>query len=130
MTLGGPKNLLGCPESHELHQPVAGLFGAVLEREIRKYELGPHRDWLGLPQHVPVRRQLPEVLREPLLELAVEAPGLGGWKDGIPGPQLEVSEPIVDETRRPEAEPLAPRQMRKLSSRVRQSALAICELPS
>jgi hypothetical protein len=44
-----PANVLGCPESHDLHQPVAGLFGAVLEREIRKYELGPHRDWLGLP---------------------------------------------------------------------------------
>jgi hypothetical protein len=32
-----PANVLGCPESHELHQPAAGLFGAVLEREIRKH---------------------------------------------------------------------------------------------
>src|SRR2546426_9113251 len=84
-----PGHVVGCPEAHDLQEPVACWIGATPQGKVGEDQRAPGRYRLRLANHIPCRCQLSELTSEALFQVAVVSARRAGRKDRITRPELQ-----------------------------------------
>src|SRR5438552_2683961 len=84
-----PGHVVGCPEAHDLQEPVACRIGAQPQGKVGEDQRAPGRYRLRLANHIPCRCQLSELTSEALFQMAVVSARRAGRKDRITRPELQ-----------------------------------------
>ena len=84
-----PGHVVGCPEAHDLQEPVACWIGATPQGKVGEDQRAPGRYRLRLANHIPCRCQLSELTSEALFQMAVVSARRAGRKDRITRPELQ-----------------------------------------
>jgi len=104
------RHVVGCPEAHDLEEPLTGGIGAMPEGKVGKDQRATGGDRLRLASHIPHGCEPSELPGEALLHEAVVSARRAGRKDRIAGPELQGETGLVDDAFRSQAEAWTPRQ--------------------